>query len=123
MAGIEFAPALGRVVTGMIFFIVSIMAISQLKIETEILRIVTSFLLAAGALAFGLSFGLGTREVTRNIVAGFYARRILRIGGPVEIGAVQGTLKAVTPTHTIVESEDRSISIANATFMEQVAKQ
>jgi hypothetical protein len=29
----------------------------------------------------------------------------------------------VTPTHTIVESEDRSISIANATFMEQVAKQ
>ena len=52
------------------------------KIDTDIVRIVTSLILGAGALAFGLSFGFGTRNIVRNIAAGFYARKILVIGRP-----------------------------------------
>ncbi len=122
-SGIDFAPSLGRMVSGLILFIVGIMAISQLKIETDIVRIVTAFLLAAGALAFGLSFGLGTREITRNIIAGFYARKILEVGRRVEIAGQQGVIRAVTPTHTILEHDETTISVANSRFLEEVAKQ
>lgn len=122
-AGLDFAPALGRLVSGLIFFIVAVMAVSQLKVDTEMLRLVTTIVLAAGALAFGISFGFGARDIVRNILAGFYARKFLQVGKPIEIVGQQGTLRAITATHAILEREQHSISVSNATFLDQVGRQ
>ena len=54
-SGIDFAPALGRRVSGLVLFVSAMMAIAQLKIDTEIVRIVTTIVLGGAALAFGLS--------------------------------------------------------------------
>lgn len=122
-SGIDFAPALGKLVSGLIIFVVAMMAIAQLKIDTDMVRIVTSFILGGGALAFGLAFGLGTRDIVRNIVAGFYARKFLAIGKNMEIAGRSGVLTAITATHAILESEGHDISVANSTFLDQVSKQ
>lgn len=122
-SGIESAPALGKLVSATIFFIVAMMAIGQLKIDTEMVRIVTSFFLGAGALAFGLAFGLGTREIVRNIVAGFYTRKFLAVGKGLEIAGQSGVLTAITATHTILSSQGQDIIVANSTFLEQTSKQ
>lgn len=122
-AGIEFASGLGKMVSGLIVFIIAMMALGQLKIDTDMIRIVTSLVLAGAAIAFGLSFGLGSRDITRNVMAGFYARKILEIGKPVEIDGQQGVLKAITTTHAIIEANGESITIANAAFLDKVAKQ
>ena len=123
-SGIDFGPALGRIVSSLILFVVMIMAISQLRIDTEMVRLVTSVLLAGAALAFGLSFGLGTRDLVKNLVAGFYARKVLEVGKTVEIAGQQGTLAAITATHIILEQPDKqSVSIANTMFLDQIAKQ
>jgi hypothetical protein len=122
-SGIEFAPALGKMVSSLILFVCAMMAIAQLKIDTDIVRIVTSFVLGGAALAFGLSFGLGTREIVRNIAAGFYARKVLIIGQPIEVAGQQGILKAITPTHFVIQSETQEAAIANATILDQVTKQ
>jgi len=122
-SGIDSAPALGELVSAMIFFIVAMMAIGQLKIDTEMVRIVTSFFLGAGALAFGLAFGLGTREIVRNIVAGFYTRKFLAVGKGLEIAGQSGVLTAITATHTILHSQGQDIIVANSTFLEQTSKQ
>jgi small-conductance mechanosensitive channel len=123
-SGIDFAPTLGKLVSGLIMFVVGMMAIGQLQIDTNMVRIVTSFILGAGALAFGLAFGLGTRDVVRNITAGFYLRKHLLIGEQVEIIGQSGILRSITATHVLLESENAvEISIANSTFLDQVAKQ
>jgi hypothetical protein len=122
-SGIEFAPALGRLVSGLILFVSAMMAIAQLKIDTEIVRIVTSFILGGAALGFGLSFGLGTRDIIRNVAAGFYARKILVVGRPVELASQQGVLKAITATHLVLEAGGQETAIANATMLDQVARQ
>lgn len=122
-SGVEFAPALGRLVSGLILFVCAMMAIGQLKIDTDIVRIVTSFILGGAALAFGLSFGLGTRDVVRNLAAGFYARKVLVVGRPLEMAGQQGVLRAITATHVILESDGRETAISNETFMDQIAKQ
>jgi small-conductance mechanosensitive channel len=121
-SGIDSAPALGKLVSGMIVFIVGMMAVGQLKIDTEMVRIVTSFILGAAALAFGLAFGLGTREIVRNIVAGFYTRKFLAIGRGLEIAGQNGVLTAITATHTILESQGQEIMVANSTFLDQASK-
>ncbi|HXU20211.1 MAG TPA: hypothetical protein VN788_06490 [Verrucomicrobiae bacterium] len=122
-SGIEFAPALGKLVSGIILFVCAMMAIAQLKIDTEIIRIVTGLVLGGAALAFGLSFGLGTRDIVRNIAAGFYVRKILVIGRPLEIAGQRGLLRAITATHVILQSGDSETTVSNATILDQVAKQ
>lgn len=109
--------------SGLILFVVAMMALTQLKIDTDMVRIVTSFILGGAAIAFGISFGLGTRDVVRNMVAGFYARKVLEIGKRTEVAGERGVLKAITATHTILEDEGRDISVSNATFLDHVAKQ
>jgi len=122
-SGLDFAPSLGKLVSGMVFFIVAVMAISQLKFDTEMVRIVTRFLLGGVALAFGLSFGLGARDVIRNFLAGFYARKYLQFGKTLEIAGQSGVLKSINATHTILEQNAQEISLSNATFLDQIAKQ
>ena len=122
-AGVESAPALGKLVSALIIFIVAMMAIGQLKIDTEMVRIVTSFFLGAGALAFGLAFGMGTREIVRNIVTGFYMRKVLVVGKPVDVAGQSGILTAITATHVILDSDGRDVILANSNFMEHTSKQ
>lgn len=121
-SGIDSAATLGKLVSSVIVFIVAMMAIAQLKIDTEMVRIVTSFFLGAGALAFGVSFGLGTRDIVRNIVSGFYARKILAVGKDLEIDGQRGILTAITATHVILDSEGRAILIANSNVLDGTAK-
>lgn len=122
-SGIEFAPSLGRVVTVLLMFVLGVMAANQLRIDTEMIRLVATALLGSAALAFGLSFGLGSRDVTRAILAGFYARRTLELGEEVEVRGVKGRLDAITPLHTILEKDGRSTVIANNIYLDDVVQQ
>ncbi len=122
-SGIEFAPLLGRLVSSLILFVVVIMAVSQLQIDTEIVRLVVLVLLSGLAIAIALSFGLGTRDVTRNLVAGFYARKLFHVGEEIEIGGERGVLNAITPIQTLVERKGQVVAIPNSVFLDQVVKQ
>ncbi len=122
-SGFDAGSAMGSAISGLILFIAGIMAFSQLGIDTDIVRIVTFCSLAGLALAFGLSFGLGSREVTHSILAGFYARRVFVIGQPIEIQGQRGTLKAITPTLTLLDQDGKTVSVANTVFLRQAVKQ
>lgn len=122
-AGIEFAPAIGKLVSGTVLFVCAMMGIAQLRIDTDIVRIVTGLMLGGASLAFGLSFGLGTREIIKNIAAGFYARKVLTVGKPLEIAGQQGVLRAITATHLVLQSEAGETSLSNANILDHVTKQ
>jgi hypothetical protein len=122
-AGIDFAPALGRAVSGLILFVTAMMAIGQLNIDTEIVRIVTSIVLGGFALAFGIAFGLGTRSIVRNVAAGFYARKLFEVGRPLEVAGHRGILKAITTTHIVLLADDQETMVSNETLLSQTAKQ
>jgi hypothetical protein len=122
-SGIDFASSLGGVVSGLILFVLGIMAVTQLKIDTEIIRVVTTAILAGMALAFGLTFGLGSRDVTRNILAGFYARKTFELGREIEIRGEKGELQSITPTQTLLRQGDRIVAVTNSVFLEEVVKQ
>jgi small-conductance mechanosensitive channel len=121
-SGIDFAKSLGSIVSGLIVFVVGIMAIAQLKIDTDMVRIFTVCLLSGFALAFGLSFGLGTRDITRNILAGFYARKVFQPGDPVEIRGHRGVLKSIMATQTVVEHDQGVILFANSVFLDETVR-
>ena len=122
-SGIEFARSLGSIVSGVILFVVGIMAIGQLRIDTDMVRIFTICTLSGLALAFGLSFGLGTRDITRNVMAGFYARKVFGPGDPIEIRGERGVVKAIAATQTLIERNGGLLSIANSVFLDEIVRQ
>jgi hypothetical protein len=115
-SGVASAPLLGRLVSAVIF-VVAMMAMSQLKVDTEIVRILTSCVLAAGALAFGLAFGFGTRKLVQNIAAGFYIRRLLKMDKRLQIAGQTGALTAITATHAVLRNNEDVIIVANSAFL------
>ena len=121
-SGIEFARPLGTVVAGLILFIVGVMAIGQLRFDTDMVRIVTICTLSGLALAFGLSVGLGTRDITRNVLAGFYARKIFSPGDALEIRGQRGILKAITATQTLIEQDTGLVVVANSSFLDDTIR-
>jgi small-conductance mechanosensitive channel len=121
-SGIEFARSLGSLVSGLLLFVVGVMAIGQLKFDTDMVRIVTVCTLSGFALAFGLSFGLGTRDITRNIVAGFYARKIFRTGDPLEVRGERGVLKAITATQTLIQQDTGLVVVANGALLDETVR-
>lgn len=73
-------------------------------------------------MAFGISFGLGTGDVIRNITAGSYVRGFLRVGSRMHVVGQTGVLAEIYATHAILQAEDREISVANTTFLETAAQ-
>ena len=72
----------------------------------------------------GLSFGLGTRDITRNLIAGFYARKIFSTGKELEIRGQRGVLRSIAPTQTLfIQPDETVIAVSNAAFLEDVVKQ
>ena len=84
-SGVAFARSLGSFISGFTLFVVTIIALGQLHVDTRILNILTIVIFSGLSLGFALTFGLGTRDTTRNLVAGFYARRLFGSGQQVEI--------------------------------------
>ncbi len=122
-SGIEFGESLGALVSGVLMFVLGIMAVGQLQIDTDIIRIVTAAILAGVALAFGLAFGLGSRDLTRSILAGYYARKTFDIGREMEVRGELGELQSITATQILLKQGDRVVSVGNTAFLDDVVKQ
>ena len=81
----------------------------QLGIHFEMLNYAILILFGGLALAFGLSFGLGGREVMAGILAGYYLRQRLSAGDHVQVVALEGTVREVGPVATIVETNEEGL--------------
>ena len=122
-SGVEFAPILGRIVSALIVFVVGLMAVTQLQIDTQIIRSVVMILLAGASLALALTFGLGSREITLNLVAGYYARKIFETGRKIEIRGKESTLAGIAPVHTLLEDDGKLTTVPNKVFLEEAVRQ
>jgi hypothetical protein len=121
-SGLAFARSLGSAVSSFTLFVVAIVALGQLHVDTRILNILTIVVFSGLALAFGLTFGLGTRDTTRHMIAGFYARRVFGAGQRIEIAGQTGTLRAITSIQTLLDAEGKTIAVPNGTFLGQVVR-
>ena len=104
--GLESARALGAAAYGLLVIIVGTLAIGQLELETEILNQVIAIVLISLGGAAALAFGLGSKLVAGNILAGTYARELYREGDDLVIGDVRGTVTQVTAVKLEIRTEE-----------------
>ena len=89
-----------------VFVIVSITALNQAGINTDIITNNLSLILGAFLVAFTLALGLGSRDIIYRLLLGFYSRKSLETGQKIKIDEVIGTIVAIDNISMIVESID-----------------
>jgi small-conductance mechanosensitive channel len=108
-AGIGYAQQLASGCYYVLSLMIFMAAFDQLEIKFELFNYAMLIAFSAVALGFGLSFGLGGREVVSGILAGYYLRQRIQAGDNVKIADMEGTVRDVGPVATIVETQENGL--------------
>jgi len=119
-AGFLSAPRLGFLAQLLVAGLVACIAIEQLGIDTDVLLVPFTALIATAGLAAGLAFALGARPVVTHILAGHFLRQSLSADALVEVQGLRGVVERVGPVDTLIKSEERRFSVPNAQLLEHV---
>lgn len=100
------SKAISMIVFYLVFVVVSVMALNQAGVDTEI--ITKNFFLIIGAFlaAFAIAFGLGSREVIFRLLLGFYSRKNFAIGKRIRFDDVEGVVLSINNISMIIKSDD-----------------
>lgn len=118
-SGITTGLVLGQTVQYVLLIFAVILALEQLGVETMLLTTVAVALISASALALALSFGLGNRELARNIMAGFHAREVFTSGQNVTLGNYNGRLIEVGTVKSVIETEAGQVTVPNSALIDE----
>ncbi|MCA9268608.1 MAG: mechanosensitive ion channel [Planctomycetales bacterium] len=124
--GITYATQLATGVYYVLAMMVFIAAFEQLDIQFGPLNQMLLIGFAGVAVAFGLSVGLGGRDVVAGILAGYYVRQRMVSGDHVTVAGFEGTVREVGPVATIIETEEEGLlhrhSIPNARMLNEAVR-
>lgn len=118
-AGVAAGGVLGQAVRYTLLVFAIILALDQLGIQTSLLTIAASTLLIATALALALAFGLGSRDLARNIMAGFHARESFEEGQQLSVRGHSGKLVNIGTTKSEIRTRKGLVSLPNSMLMEE----
>jgi small-conductance mechanosensitive channel len=102
-----------RFVKAIITAFAAILAASQLGIDTTVINIVVSALVAGLALAFALIVGFGSRPVATEIASGRALRRLVTPGDIIASSSASGTVVAMHPTAVELAENDSVFLVPN----------
>lgn len=119
----------GKMLSQLVFFLllifISITALNQAGVDTEIITSNFTMILGSFLLAFALAFGLGAREIVGELLKTFYTRKTFEVGKKIEfenkiyeIEAIENIFvvlkgdegKVIVPVKDIVESHIKVVN-------------
>jgi hypothetical protein len=107
--GVSYAEHLANGCYYVLAILTFIAAFNQLGIAFALLDNLILIACAGLSLGFGLSFGLGGRDVMAGILAGYYLRQRLAAGDQVEVAGMAGTVREVGPVATVIETQEAGL--------------
>ncbi len=108
--GIPSAKVISTVLFYFLFINVFISSLTQAGIDTEFIQSNLTMIIGGIVFAFGLGYGIASRDVMASVLAGYYNKR-LREGDKVTIGGVTGIITSISKTDLIVTNEDDTVIV------------
>jgi small-conductance mechanosensitive channel len=111
---------MGNMIRYLIYAIVIVIALAQLKISIDVLIIGIAVVLAA----LGVTLILALKEIAPNMAAGFHLIHDtpFKIGDIVEIDGNEGVVDNIGLISTTIKAKEEKIIIPNSKFLENVVK-
>ncbi|MEM5566890.1 hypothetical protein WNY78_17340 [Psychroserpens sp. AS72] len=105
----------GKMLSQLVFFLlltfISITALNQAGINTEIITSNLTMILAAFLLAFSLAFGLGAKEVVGDLLKTFYTRKTFEVGKKIEFEGKVYEIDSINNISVVLKSEEGKVII------------
>ena len=120
-AGVEHAPALGRMAQVSVIFVALVIAAQQVEFASEVLASLLSILLATTLGGMALAFGLGSGPLVTNIMASYYASKAFRTGDAVRIAGIEGTLREILPTSIVLDVDQDRVHVPARKYCDDVS--
>ncbi len=120
--GIEFHEEVGQGVNLLLIVMVVVVVLEQLGIDATILITILTNTLTVVVAGLALAFGLGGREVARNVLAGYYIREQFQLGDRVMIDDEEGTLESIGTLNAEVQTKDGRLIVPNTRLTETAVK-
>ncbi len=112
---------LGRLAQVVVVALFLLTALAQLGIPTLILTAIVGLLVLAAALTTALAFGLGSREMAREISAGRYVGNSFEIGQDISLNGIRGEIIRLEPAATVLRTENgQSVRVPNHLLLETI---
>ena len=109
--GIPSAKIIGNVVFYFLFINVLVSALTQAKINTAFLSQNLTLLIGGGVLAFGLGYGIASKDIISNILSSFYYKDRIRPGDKITIDGVTGKVIEVNKSSFTISNEEGKIIV------------
>ncbi len=98
----------GKMISQVVFFLlltfISVTALNQAGIDTEIITNNINMIIAAFLLAFAIAFGLGAREVVGKLLKTFYARKTFEVGQSIIFNNESYTVESIENISVILKN-------------------
>ncbi len=115
-----------KIISQIVFFIllifISITALNQAGVNTEIITSNLTMILAAFLLAFALAFGFGAREVVGDLLRTFYTKKTFEIGQKIEFQGKNYEVDAIDNIRVILKNEDGRLIVPIKNIVESQIK-
>lgn len=114
---------IGQMTEMVVVAIFALTALALVGVPTTILLALVALVVAAGVLSVALAFGLGGREVAREVSAGRSLAGVYRVGERVTVAGVTGEITALEPVAIVVRDDDgTSVRVPNHLLVETVVR-
>lgn len=122
-AGLRSPNSFRRVVFTTVLSVATLLAASQLGLETYILVLIAVVVLSTIGLVAALSLGQGLALLSGNIAAGRYVQDGTAVGDVISVEGIEGTVEELGYASITVRSEDGYLyRIPNRTLLENVVR-
>jgi len=115
------AVASARIISSFAFYlivvIVSLAAVNQAGIDTNILTSNVTIIIGGIVLAFAVSFGIGSRDILTNILSSFYSKSNFHAGQEIEIGDLKGIIQKIDITSCVLTTKNGTVVIPVKTLL------
>lgn len=103
------ARAISSVVFYLIFIFVSITALNQIGIDTQIISDNLTYIIGAVLIAITIAVGLGSKDIVYRLILGFYTKKNFEVGMRIKIGQEIGIIESIDNICLILQTENEKI--------------
>lgn len=113
---------ISQIVFILLLVFISITALNQAGVNTEIITSNITMILAAFLLAFALAFGFGAQKVVGDLLRTFYARKTYEIGQKLEFNGLRGEVEAIDNISLVLKTAEGKLVIPIKDLVESQVK-
>jgi small-conductance mechanosensitive channel len=104
----------GTIASGVFYFLfitAAVSALGQAGVQTGFISSSLTVVIGAICFAFAIGYGIASKSLMANYLAGYYNRNKIRIGDDVEIIGVRGKVVSIDASSMILQTDERAIVI------------